>query len=120
MAFGVNGGAGQRSLAREIGWRLLAGTGLFLALILLAFLAFGYILFGRPQRRLEIGRGASRTFNGVMEGTGDVTFSAGSWDALLKGKRWAKERVAFVDSLPGNGQGHCEESWWWAREHGLL
>jgi len=120
MAVGVSGGAGQPSLLREIGWRLMAGVALFLALILLAFLALGFILFGRSQRRLEIGRGCSRVLNGCMDGTGDVTFSAQSWDAMLKGKPLGAQRVAFVDALPGNGEGHCLDAWRWHKDHDLL
>jgi hypothetical protein len=120
MAVGVSGGVGRPSLLREIGWRVLAAVALFLALVILAFLAVGFILFGRSQRRLEIARGASRTLNGVWDGTGDVTFSAQSWDALLKGKRWGEERVALVDSLPGNGVDHCKNAWLWHRDHNLL
>jgi len=121
MAFGYSTSQpGRNTVLQEVGWRVLVGPALFLALIVLAFLALGFVLFGRSQRRLEIGRGATRTFNGCMDGTGDVTFSAQSWDAMLKGKRWGPERVAFVDSLPGNGEDHCRESWLWARDHGLL
>jgi hypothetical protein len=105
---------------REVGARLVMAPLILLGLVLLGFLGAAFVVFGRSERRLEIGRGMSRTLNACWDGTGDVTFSAQSFDANLKGKRWSRERLRFVDGLPGNGPGHCERAWYWHRDHKLL
>lgn len=108
------------SLPREIVTRILTAPFIFLGLIILAFLGAGFVLFGRTQRRKEIARGMSRTLNGCMDGTGDVTFSAQSYQAMLLGKRFGAERVRLVDAIPGNGSGHCRDGWLFHVEHGLI
>ena len=112
-------------MLRSVPWREIGMRALFAPLILLGGFALGVIgafsvIFGRPERRLEVGRGYSRTLNGAWDGTGDVTFSAQRWDHLLRGKPHAKDMVEFVDMLPFNGSGHCFRAWLWHVSHGLL
>lgn len=68
----------------------------------------------------QVGRASSRLLNALVGGDGAVTFSAQSWWLALRGSRWGRWRVGFVDGLPWNGPGHCREAFRWHVEHGLL
>lgn len=68
----------------------------------------------------QVARASSRMLNAVTGGDGAATFSAGSYDRLVRGSAWGRVAVAIVDGLPFNGPGHCEEAWSWHVEHGLL
>lgn len=68
----------------------------------------------------QVARATSRMLNAVCGGDGDTTFSAGSYDLVVRGSPWGPRRVRFVDGLPFNAPGHCEEAWGWHVLHGLL
>jgi hypothetical protein len=66
----------------------------------------------------EIGRGGSRLLNAMFGGPGDVTFSAWSWELVLRGSAWGRWRVRVLDAI--SGENHCYDAWIWHRTRGLI
>jgi hypothetical protein len=112
--------ATRRKALSEVAWRIAVPIPLLVGFAVLAVLACAFVIFGRSQRRTEIARGMSRTLNGCWDGTGDVTFSANSYNVMLKGKPSGKARVRFVDGLFFNGPDHCRRAYLWHADHHLF
>jgi hypothetical protein len=66
----------------------------------------------------RIASAGSRLLNSFF-GSQYVTFSADSWRLRIEGKTWGRIRVSFVDALPFNGKGHCENAYNWHVQNGL-
>ena len=66
----------------------------------------------------HVGLSLSRTLNALCGSHGDVTFSAQSWEMLLRGSRLGYIRVCLIDGMMG--QSHCLDSWAWHHKHGLI
>lgn len=99
--------------------RLLLALALPLSLVLLAVLAAGMILLGRPDRRDEVARAVSRVLSACTTGDGDRTFSADSYVRLITGRWDGRIRVRIVDLVTGS-RGHCRRAWEWHRARGLV
>lgn len=104
---------------RDLARRLLLAVAMPLGLVVMALLCGPVILFGRPEARLQIGRGMSRALSGFWDGNGDTTFSAWSYRMVVHGKKWGPFRVALVDFLT-RSPGHCQRSYEWHDKHRLF
>ncbi|WP_156963693.1 hypothetical protein [Muricoccus aerilatus] len=67
----------------------------------------------------ETGSGASCLLNALTGGPRTVTFSAWSWQLVLRGKRGAEFRRWAVDGF-GLRDGHCAAAWRSHIARGLL
>ena len=107
-------------MLRDAIFRLVAGGLLTLAVLVGALFILPVVLFGRREYLGSIGSGSSCLLNALCGGPRTVTFSAWSYVLLLRGRRDGTWRVRFVDALPFNGEGHCQDAYLDHYRRGLL
>ena len=106
------------SLLRALG-RFGVGLCLSAGLIAGAFVLPIILACNRASYAEETGSGASCLLNALTGGPRTVTFSAWSWELLVREKRGAAFRVHAVDGF-GLRNGHCAMAWRSHVARGLL